>query len=266
MWGFSLIPPQFHSDSESALPVRTESLRVLLKGSTFIWSELADSSEVSHCCHVGSICRTSWFQHFTSIWVELFERDDSKIFFSYDMMIHINTHTHTRTHIFIYDTIHCSIVVKADNVLSLLWLDAESSFFFIGLLLFPTLLIWLNSGPAVLQTRDYSYFCSFTLPSLNSERKLLLLLWFISRFCLFIRSQCSFVLSMICCFSPLQRPYYEIRLRVGGTTRFTSRIICCIILLQRKSTNHSSLAPFLMFSMLLFQDLCSLLIFPPVSL
>lgn len=85
-------------------------------------------------------------------------------------------------------------------------------------------------------------FFHFTLSEL-SERKLLLLLWFISRFCLFIRSQCSFVLSMICCFSPLQRPYYEIRLRVGGTTRFTSRIICCIILLQRKSADHSSLPP-----------------------
>lgn len=31
-----------------------------------------------------------------------------------------NTYKYTRTHIFIYDTIHCSIVVKADNVLSLL--------------------------------------------------------------------------------------------------------------------------------------------------
>lgn len=115
-------------------------------------------------------------------------------------------------------------------------------------------------------------FCCSTLPHLNSwesvEKRFCSLLcgglfhWFA---CPWAPSHVPFYLFFLNVIA-LPRPYYEIRLRVGGTSRFTSRIICHIILQQTKSTNHSSFPPFLMFSMLLFQDLCSLLIFRPVSL
>lgn len=66
---------------------------------------------------------------------------------------------------------------------------------------------------------------------------------FTSRFCLFVSSQWCFVVSILFNLIPLQRPNNERGLRVGGISRFTSRIICYIILQQTKSTEHFQCFP-----------------------
>lgn len=126
------------------------------------------------------------------------------------------------------------------------WNKQIANLFLITLLWFPTLLTWLNCGPVELRTRDSSssvapHCLIWTLWSLWEIKRCCSLLcahlfqgfaysWALSDFFYF------YILNVI----PLQRPYYEIRLRVGATSRFTSRII----LHQTKGTNHSSSPPF----------------------